>query len=323
MLIDGLTAFCRLLHLLPLPGKHVPHAGAQVPVEKTAVTEQVALLASAHRLLADKGLCCAGEGGGPFLKMAIQHLTGLDARLDALVGGKRDADVRDGAEIVSGEEARVGAKRKLEGAESPGLVKRLRLGTGGESPLSAVKAYGPDSPDAGRFGKERLGPAKKRLERSASQRQIRFPRAEASPSKATDGTTDPDADKSTDQKSVRNLDGSPGGLPVGVLDGMPDRDGDEPENRDEVLAGLRRETRLAAELNQAFFCLYGLNLQEGAGQPKLEKHDNTSKGDFSTQEQCAEVMRYIVPYAESCSVSPKQSYRFLVHASRPIGTDLF
>ncbi|GAQ80329.1 hypothetical protein KFL_000510300 [Klebsormidium nitens] len=305
MLIDGLVAFCRLQHLTLLGGKQSPPAGAQIPAESAAVSQQVALLASAHRLLADKGLCCAGDGGAPFLKMAIQLLTGLDARLAALVGAKRDADVREGAEVASGEEARAGAKRKLEGGESPGRVKRLRLGTGGDSPLSDARFYGPDSPDAGRFGKERLGPAKKRLERSASQRQIRFSRADASPVKAPDGSTVVDADRVADGRSAQNLDGlSNGNLdgsPIGVAGGTLNGNADESENGDEILAGLRRETGLAAELNQAFFCLYGLNLQEGAGQPKLEKHENTSKGDFGTQEQCAEVMRYIVPYAESCS----------------------
>jgi hypothetical protein len=284
-IIDGLIAFCRLGQLapvvlsegeripsggerisldeerVPLEGERIPTEEDRIPAERASLERQVALLASAHQLLADKGLCCSGEGGGPFLKMAIQQLSSLDARISAFLSGRKRSEVGDGVDMEDdGELANAGAKRKLAAAESP-RAKRLRPGSArrhADSPSSDVEIDGPDAPEG---ALEWHGLTRKRLERSASQRQI------------------------------------------GVTDGHDRVNESKPEVEEEVVERFRRETGLAAELNQAFFCLYGLNLQDEAGQPKLKVHENTSMGDFSTQEQCAEVMRYIVPYAETCSVS--------------------
>lgn len=286
-IIDGLIAFCRLGQLAPVvlsEGERVPLGGERILMdeeriplegeristeernlaERAALERQVALLASAHQLLAEKGLCCSGEGGGPFLKMAIQQLSSLDARISTFVSGRKRSDLGDGVDIVQkendGDLANAGGKRKQAAAESP-RAKRLRPGSArhhADSPSSDAEIDGPDFPEV---SLERHGLTRKRLERSASQRQI------------------------------------------GVTDGHDRVNESKPEVKEEVVERFRRETGLAAELNQAFFCLYGLNLQDEAGQPKLEVHENTSMGDFNTQEQCAEVMRYIVPYAETCSVS--------------------
>jgi hypothetical protein len=287
-IIDGLIAFCRLGQLAPVvlsEGERVPSGGERIsldeeriplerervpaeeeriPAERASLERQVALLASAHQLLADKGLCCSGEGGGPFLKMAIQQLSSLDAKISTFASGRKSTGLRDGVDILEKEDdgdlANAGAKRKLAVAESP-RAKRLRPGSARrheDSPSSDVEIDGPDAPEVAH---DSHGLTRKRLERSASQRQI------------------------------------------GVTDGHDRVNESKPEVKEEVVERFRRETGLAAELNQAFFCLYGLNLQDEGGQPKLEAHENTSRGDFSTQEQCAEVMRHIVPYAETCSVS--------------------
>ncbi|CAI0441429.1 unnamed protein product [Linum tenue] len=68
-LVDTCVAFCRLQHL----------------VSSIAVETQVELIVAIHDLLAEYGLCCAGEGGeggeGTFLKFAIKHLLALDMKL--------------------------------------------------------------------------------------------------------------------------------------------------------------------------------------------------------------------------------------------------
>ncbi|CAN1219117.1 Calcineurin-binding protein 1 [Linum perenne] len=67
-LVDTCVAFCRLQHL----------------VSTVAIKTQVELIVGIHDLLAEYGLCCAGEGGegeeGTFLKFAIKHLLALDMK---------------------------------------------------------------------------------------------------------------------------------------------------------------------------------------------------------------------------------------------------
>ncbi|CAN0907300.1 Calcineurin-binding protein 1 [Linum grandiflorum] len=68
-LVDTCVAFCRLQHL----------------VSTVAIKTQVELIVGIHDLLAEYGLCCAGEAGdeegGTFLKFAIKHLLALDMKL--------------------------------------------------------------------------------------------------------------------------------------------------------------------------------------------------------------------------------------------------
>ena len=59
-------------------------------------------------------------------------------------------------------------------------------------------------------------------------------------------------------------------------------------------------------LDQSFFCLYGLNLKCGldtSNEDDLAVHRNTSLGDYQTKEQCADVFKYLLPYAKASSVS--------------------
>ncbi|KAM7276892.1 hypothetical protein ACFE04_018758 [Oxalis oulophora] len=67
--IHAAISFCKIQHLDPT-----------VPIKT-----QVDLIITLHGLLAEYGLCCAGEGGegeeGTFLKFAIKHLLALDMKL--------------------------------------------------------------------------------------------------------------------------------------------------------------------------------------------------------------------------------------------------
>lgn len=65
------------------------------------------------------------------------------------------------------------------------------------------------------------------------------------------------------------------------------------------------ESQIDNALDQCFFCLYGLNLRSDSAyyEDELANHRNTSRGDYQTKEQCADVFQYILPYAKGSSVS--------------------
>lgn len=57
-------------------------------------------------------------------------------------------------------------------------------------------------------------------------------------------------------------------------------------------------------LDQCFYCLYGLNLRSDSSyEDDLVTHRNTSRGDYQTKEQSADVFQYVLPYAKASSVS--------------------
>jgi calcineurin-binding protein cabin-1 len=65
------------------------------------------------------------------------------------------------------------------------------------------------------------------------------------------------------------------------------------------------ESIVDSALDQCFFCLYGLNLKSDSSyEDDLVMHKNSSRGDYQTKEQCADVFKYVLPYAKASSVSP-------------------
>ncbi|CAF2147337.1 unnamed protein product [Brassica napus] len=77
-----------------------------------------------------------------------------------------------------------------------------------------------------------------------------------------------------------------------------------PEDTEEVAEEEKDELELLINnaLDQCFFCLYGLNLRvDGSYQDELAAHENTSRGDYQTKEQCVDVFQYILPYAKASS----------------------
>lgn len=63
------------------------------------------------------------------------------------------------------------------------------------------------------------------------------------------------------------------------------------------------ESCIDGALDQSFFCLYGLNMNpDSTSEEDLVTHQNTSRGDYQTKEQCADVFHYILPYAKTLSV---------------------
>lgn len=62
------------------------------------------------------------------------------------------------------------------------------------------------------------------------------------------------------------------------------------------------ESLIDNAMDQCFFCLYGLNLRSDSSyDDDLAMHKNTSRGDYQTKEQCADVFQYILPYAKASS----------------------
>lgn len=77
------------------------------------------------------------------------------------------------------------------------------------------------------------------------------------------------------------------------------------------------ELALDTALDQCFFCLYGLNLRSDSGyEDDLAQHRNTSRGDYQTKEQCADVFQYILPYAKASSKTGLVKLRKVLRAIR-------
>lgn len=122
--------------------------------------------------------------------------------------------------------------------------------------------------------------------------------------------------KTTGQEvSSHSLTKSHGGTEVeklrsGNLNENPDAGQNSPDTLIRNVDGLSDdeledlETTIDNALNQCFFCLYGLNLRSDSSyEDDLAMHKNTTRGDYQSKEQCADVFKYILPYAKASSVS--------------------
>ncbi|CAM8919693.1 unnamed protein product [Rhodiola kirilowii] len=77
------------------------------------------------------------------------------------------------------------------------------------------------------------------------------------------------------------------------------------------------ETAIDNALNQCFFCLYGLNLRsDSIYEDDLAMHRNTTRGDYQSKEQCADVFKYILPYAKASSKTGLIKLRRVLRAIR-------
>ncbi|XP_023523986.1 uncharacterized protein LOC111788067 [Cucurbita pepo subsp. pepo] len=77
------------------------------------------------------------------------------------------------------------------------------------------------------------------------------------------------------------------------------------------------ELKIDNALDQCFFCLYGLNLRcDSSYDDDLSVHKNTSRGDYQTKEQCADVFQYILPYAKASSRTGLVKLRRVLRAIR-------
>ncbi|CAI9277317.1 unnamed protein product [Lactuca saligna] len=77
------------------------------------------------------------------------------------------------------------------------------------------------------------------------------------------------------------------------------------------------EIEIDTALDQCFFCLYGLHLRSDSSyEDDLAMHKNTSRGDYQTKEQCADVFQYILPYAKASSRTGLVKLRRVLRAIR-------
>nr|XP_043628202.1 calcineurin-binding protein 1 [Erigeron canadensis] len=77
------------------------------------------------------------------------------------------------------------------------------------------------------------------------------------------------------------------------------------------------EIEIDSALDQCFFCLYGLHLRSDSSyEDDLVMHKNTSRGDYQTKEQCADVFQYILPYAKASSKTGLVKLRRVLRAIR-------
>ncbi|XP_058189790.1 calcineurin-binding protein 1 isoform X2 [Rhododendron vialii] len=77
------------------------------------------------------------------------------------------------------------------------------------------------------------------------------------------------------------------------------------------------ESGIDSALDQCFFCLYGLNLRSDSSyEDDVVLHKNSSRGDYQTKEQCADVFQYILPYAKASSRTGLIKLRRVLRAIR-------
>lgn len=77
------------------------------------------------------------------------------------------------------------------------------------------------------------------------------------------------------------------------------------------------ESAIDNALNQCFFCLYGLNLRsDSTYEDDLMIHRNTSQADYQSKEQCADVFKYILPYAKDSTKTRLLKLRRVLRAIR-------
>ncbi|PAN45643.1 hypothetical protein PAHAL_9G132400 [Panicum hallii] len=90
-----------------------------------------------------------------------------------------------------------------------------------------------------------------------------------------------------------------------------DEEDEEESELDEI------QSCLDSALDQAFFCLYGLKINpDSCSEDDLAVHKNTSRGDYQTKEQCADVFQYVLPYAKALSKTGLVKLRRVLRAIR-------
>lgn len=220
-----------------------------------------------HELLAEHGLCCAGKDSegeeGTFLKLAIKHLLALDMKLK------------------SGFQS---SNRSMETRQSNNLY----------SFDNNVKTFPSSSKLCNDVEVESVRVAKEEntvLDKNALE-------------ETSEGLSSHEAlDKGEELVEGERVgsDGKLHHLDRQNVSSEVDECGSHHTDveREKVALGIDDA------LDQSFFCLYGLNLKCGSdsSEDDLAIHKNTSRGDYHTKEQCADVFQYILPYAKASSVS--------------------
>lgn len=224
-----------------------------------------------HDLLAEYGLCCAGQGRekeeGMFLKFAIKHLLALDMKFKSNFNSSSKETTEDNQQL----DLNSPVKMTLNESKSDTLdVEMVHTGRDGSSA-------------AGKDVFER-----KNVSEAISSKSI---------------LSDKSLDEDNLELEVRKQDEDGSGGKFSRVENASDQLN---EDGAELIEDEREELELKIDyaLDQCFFCLYGLNIRSDSSyEDDLAVHKNTSPGDYQTKEQCADVFQYILPYAKASSVS--------------------
>ncbi|KAK9273730.1 hypothetical protein L1049_018540 [Liquidambar formosana] len=257
--VDAAIAFCKLQHLNPT-----------VPVKT-----QVELIAAIHDLLAEYGLCCAGDGGegeeGTFLKLAIKHLLALDMKLKSNFHSSNRGTTQYDEQISHSSHVKTALNESKSG------TLNLEMGRTVVDEDSAMEDLCEGMNFKGVSSHEGLEKSNAGVECKKHE---------------SDGPDGNKGDEASDQLIKHG-------------NGLTE------DEREELEVGIDNA------LDQCFFCLYGLNLRSDSSyEDDLAMHKNTSRGDYQTREQCADVFQYILPYAKASSKTGLIKLRRVLRAIR-------
>lgn len=231
-----------------------------------------------HDMLAEFGVCCANatdeEEEGTFLKLAIKHLLNLDMKLKSNFHSVCKEFEMSQRDEQSSHDNNVGKSEQLSHGSNIKVLSNVsnldNLNVTGQ--IDRDEATASDKDAVERISAEAISASK----------ALEVEKTKGEKSKSIGDVSDglyPRSEKSKDQL---------------VEDGT------------ELSEDEKEELEVAIDnaLDQCFYCLYGLNLRSDASyEDDLAAHKNTSRGDYQTKEQCADVFQYILPYAKASSVS--------------------
>lgn len=232
-----------------------------------------------HDMLAEFGVCCASASGeeeeGTFLKLAIKHLLNLDMKLKSNFQSACKEYEMSQCDKQSSHDNNVQKSEQLSHESHVNVLPKL-------SNLEKlnVEAGQVDRADATVTDKgavERIS-----AEAISASKALEVEKTEVEDCKNVDDVSDSTYPRLANSKDQLVEDGT------------------------ELSEDVKEELEVAIDnaLDQCFYCLYGLNLRSDASyEDDLGVHKNTSRGDYQTKEQCADVFQYILPYAKASSVS--------------------
>lgn len=274
--VDAVIAFCKLQHLIP-----------NVPIKT-----QTELIVAIHDMLAEFGVCCASASGeeeeGTFLKLAIKHLLNLDMKLKSNFQSACKEYEMSQCDKQSSHDNNVQKSEQLSHESHVNVLPKL-------SNLEKlnVEAGQVDRADATVTDKgavERIS-----AEAISASKALEVEKTEVEDCKNVDDVSDSTYPRLANSKDQLVEDGT------------------------ELSEDVKEELEVAIDnaLDQCFYCLYGLNLRSDASyEDDLGVHKNTSRGDYQTKEQCADVFQYILPYAKASSRTGLIKLRRVLRAIR-------
>ncbi|XP_028058913.1 calcineurin-binding protein 1 isoform X2 [Camellia sinensis] len=252
------------------------HLNPNVPIKT-----QIELIVAMHDLLAEYGLCCAGGDGeieeGTFLKLAIKHLLSLDMKLKS-----NFHSLNKGLETMQCDE-QLSHNNHVE--TSLDKSKSDTVNVASDTVNVAI--------DKGNIVEKDVlegVPAKGILPHESMEKE----NAGLECSKCS-------GDGPNGMSHGENASNQSNALGSELTE----------DEREELELGIDNA------LDRCFFCLYGLKLRSDSSyEDDFVQHKNTSRGDYQTKEQCADVFQYILPYAKASSRTRLVKLRRVLRAIR-------